>query len=266
MKTKYSQEEIENALERKRKYLNKADHYTDKQLEDIYHERKTGRYISDLVYGANDGIVTTFAVVTGSVGASLSPVVIIILGFANLIADGFSMGASSYLSRRSDIDYQRGQHKKEAFEIEYLPELETQEVRERYSDMGFEGKDLDRALEVTISDKKRWLDFMMIHELGIFEDPEDKPIKHGIVTFAAFNIAGLAPLLPFLIPVVSQNALISSPIFSAIALFITGALRTLVTPKRWWVGGLEMLIIGALAGAVSYAVGFSIKTLLGTTF
>ena len=60
------------------------------------------RYLPDLIFGANDGIVTTFAVVSGVAGASLSPAVILILGFANLLADGFSMGASNVLSRRSD--------------------------------------------------------------------------------------------------------------------------------------------------------------------
>ena len=60
------------------------------------------KYLPDLIFGANDGIITTLAVVSGVVGASLSPTVILILGFANLLADGFSMGASNVLSRRSD--------------------------------------------------------------------------------------------------------------------------------------------------------------------
>lgn len=65
------------------------------------HSALVRHYLPDLVYGANDGIITTFAVVSGVVGADLSERIILILGFANLLADGFSMGASNFLSRRS---------------------------------------------------------------------------------------------------------------------------------------------------------------------
>lgn len=69
----------------------------------------SGRYLAEVIYGANDGIVTTFAVVSGVAGAALNPSIVLILGAANLFADGFSMGMSNYLSRRSDLDYQRSQ-------------------------------------------------------------------------------------------------------------------------------------------------------------
>ncbi len=67
--------------------------------------KKIGEYIGDLVYGANDGIITTFAVVAGVAGAQLSPVIVVILGVANLIADGFSMATSNYLARKSEHQY-----------------------------------------------------------------------------------------------------------------------------------------------------------------
>ena len=74
------------------------------------HTKLVGRYISNIVYGANDGIITTFAVVSGATGASLSPETVIILGIANLIADGFSMGTSNYLSVRSEVEFERAEH------------------------------------------------------------------------------------------------------------------------------------------------------------
>ncbi len=259
----YTKEELEKALERKRKLLRQPDHISNEQLEAIFHHKQTGRYIGDLVYGANDGIVTTFAVVTGSLGASLSPFVIIILGFANLFADGFSMASSSFLSRKSDWDYEQAQRAKENWEIDNLPEIEVQEVRDIFSKLGFEGTDLDRATEITISDRQRWLDLMMIHELGIMEDPLDQPWKHGLATFIAFVFAGLMPLLPFIVPVFSERSLLFSPLFSGVALFTSGALRTLITPKKWWEGGLEMLIIGGLAASVSFLVGALLKNLVG---
>ncbi|HEY4694424.1 MAG TPA: VIT1/CCC1 transporter family protein [Candidatus Nanoarchaeia archaeon] len=263
LKVKYTDEELKKALRRKQEYLNQPDHTSNKKLDDIFHHKNTGRYIGDLVYGANDGIITTFAVVSGATGASFSPAVIVILGFANLLADGFSMASSSFLSIRSSLDYQRAQRQKEEWEVDNLTEIEVQEVRDIYSSMGFSGDDLDKAVKMTISDRKRWVDLMMVHELGIFEETEDVPWKHGLATFGAFALAGLAPLIPFIIPFFAENALIFSAFFAAVALFTTGALRTLITIKKWWVGGLEMLFVGTVAGFVSFAIGLTLKNLFG---
>ncbi|HEY5601228.1 MAG TPA: VIT1/CCC1 transporter family protein [Patescibacteria group bacterium] len=263
LKLQYSKEEIEKALERKRLKLKLPEAYGHKKLEDIHHGDQTGRYVSDFVYGANDGIITTFAVVTGAIGASLSPLVIIILGFANLLADGFSMAASSFLSKRSDLDYQKGQRQKEEWEIENFPEVEVDETREIFKNMGFSGKTIDDAVEVTIGVKKRWIDLMMIHELGIIEDQNNVPWKHSLATFFAFIIAGLAPLLPFIIPSILNNAVYFSPLFAGVTLFTAGALRTLVSPKKWLFGGLEMLAVGSIAGLVAFGVGYLLKQLFG---
>lgn len=263
LKVKYSKEELEKALEKKRFNLKQPQGADNRKLEGVYHQKQTGKYIGDFVYGANDGIITTFAVITGAIGASLSPLVIIILGFANLLADGFSMGASSFLSKKADLDYQKGQRKKEEWEIKELKEIEVQEIRDAFVRMGFTGKDLDKATEIIISDPKRWVDFMMINELGIFEEEDKNPLKHGLATVFSFILAGFMPLLPFLIPQVSQNAIFFSPLFTAAALFTAGSLRTLITPKKWWVGGFEMLLVGALAAIVAYSVGFFLKSIVG---
>lgn len=262
LKTSYTAEEIKKALERKRQRLKLPEHLTNKQLEDIFHQKRSGRYIGDFVYGANDGIVTTFAVVTGAVGASLSPIVIIILGFANLVADGFSMGISSFLSRRSDLDYQRGQHAKEKWEIKEFPELEVTEVREILADLGLKDNTLDEATTQVTAEEEKWISLMMVYELGVLEEEGDEPWKHGLATFVAFLAAGLMPLIPFLLPVFATNVLLFSPLLSGIALFVTGALRTLITPKKWWIGGLEMLTIGAVAASASFGIGYLLKTVL----
>jgi hypothetical protein len=94
---------IDAALRRKEKFLSENARY--RRFEAMMHSRTAGKYIGDVVYGANDGIITTFAVIAGSAGASLSHSVIIILGFANLVADGISMGASNYLGGKSEKDY-----------------------------------------------------------------------------------------------------------------------------------------------------------------
>ena len=163
-------------------------------------------HIGDLVFGANDGIVTTFAVVSGVTGAQLSARIIIILGLANLVADGIAMGAGNYLGMRSEQEYQQNA---------------TGLVRE--------GR---------------------VHAVG-----------HGAAIFLAFVLAGSVPLLPFLLIPGSDGFLVSC-LGAAMALFTVGSLRTFVTRARWFISGLEMLLIGSLAAAAAYATGYFLRQLI----
>ena len=155
--------------------------------------RVAGHYLPDLVYGANDGIITTFAVVSGVVGAALSSTVVVILGLANLVADGFSMGASNYLARRSQVE---------------------REVDER-------------------SDAAR----------------------HGAATTFGFLIAGVVPLAAYLVPLSTAAKFPAATVLAAAALFAVGAARTLATRRGALRSGVEMLLVGSVAGAVAFGIG-----------
>ncbi|KKR51077.1 MAG: hypothetical protein UT84_C0003G0072 [Candidatus Curtissbacteria bacterium GW2011_GWA1_40_16] len=250
---------LKEVLARKEKYLSENEQY--RKHENLYHRHTAGKYIGDFIYGANDGIITTFAVVAGAVGASLSPVVILILGFANIVADGFSMGASNYLGRRSEQDYARAQRKKEEWEIDHLREIEVEEIREIFEKKGFRGKDLERAVEIVTSNRNVWLDVMMKDELGIIESGKEDPRKHGLVTFCAFIVAGIIPLLPFVVPGLPNTFLISV-VLGGIALFAAGAFRTLITTVSWVRGGLEVLLVGSSAAVAAYIVGYFVEGLV----
>lgn len=162
-------------------------------------------HIGDLVFGANDGIITTFAVVSGVTGASLNPRVAIILGFANLLADGFAMGAGNYLGMRSQ---------------QQLEKHTTGHVKEGH-----------------------------VHAVG-----------HGAAIFLAFVAAGSVPLLPLLFAA-GEHSFAASCAATGIILFVVGSLRTRVTRGRWFISGLEMLLVGAVAAAVSYGVGHLMRQL-----
>ncbi|WP_148413881.1 VIT1/CCC1 transporter family protein [Haloferax sp. KTX1] len=159
----------------------------------------SGRYLPELIYGANDGIVTTFAVVAGVAGASLSPGIVIVLGFANLFADGFSMGMSNYLAERSEEDYHdaRGD--------------------------------------------------------GHARTDGKTPVRTAAATFAAFIVAGWAPLFPYVLRV--EPLFPVSIAVTAAAFFAVGASRSLVTNRSWLANGVEMFVIGMAAATVAYAVG-----------
>jgi VIT1/CCC1 family predicted Fe2+/Mn2+ transporter len=162
-------------------------------------------HIGDLVFGANDGIITTFAVVSGVTGASLTPRVAIILGFANLLADGFAMGAGNYLGIRSE-----------------------QEVEK--------------------------------HTRGHVKEGHLHAIGHGAAIVLAFVAAGSVPLLPLLFAA-GEHSFVLSCAATGTILFVVGSLRTWVTRGRWFISGMEMLLVGAAAAAVSYAVGYLMRQL-----
>ena len=184
-------------LERKKKerYLALGENRGHKEAEELWHRLQRGIYIKDFVYGANDGIVTTFAVVSAAAGAALSPGVVIILGLANLLADGFSMGASNFLSLRSGKEFMRMQRGKEEWEVENFPEIEKEEIRDILRAWGVPRGSIEPSTTAIVQDKKRWVDLMMKGELHILEEDEANPIKHGIDNFLQFLVAGaLSPV------------------------------------------------------------------------
>jgi predicted membrane protein (TIGR00267 family) len=161
---------------------------------------KAGEYIGDLVYGANDGIITTFAIVASSAGANLPPSIVVVLGVANMLADGFSMATSNYLARKSEQEYKN----------------------------------------TLISEKENEI--------------KKKPVKNALATFLAFVLSGTVPLLPYIFGI-KDNAFTYAIIATSIALFTVGSLRTRITKTKWWLAGLEMLILGASAATVAYVIG-----------
>ncbi len=169
-------------------------------------KERWGKYIGDIVYGANDGIITTFAVVTGVAGAGLASNIVIILGVANLLADGFSMAASNYLARKSESDYK---------------------------------KNTEAAPAAT----------------------EEKPIQNAAATFVAFVVAGAIPLMPYILGM-PGNTLYLAIAATSVALFSVGSLRSLVTGMPWVKAGVEMLLIGSAAAAVSYIIGALLGSLV----
>ncbi len=234
------------------------------ELEHRRHEAKAhgygfSTYIHDIVYGANDGIVTTFAVVAGTAGADLPGAVVIILGLANLFADGISMGAGAFLSSKSEMDHYERIRKEELQEIDETPELERQEVRDAFARKGFAGEDLDRAVAVVTANREVWTDVMMCEEHGLVKEEPKKPLVHGTMTFCAFVLYGTIPLLPYLLGIAEARRFAVAIVSSLIALLVLGFTRSAVTSERLLRGPLEIVGVGTAAAAVAYAIGLLLK-------
>lgn len=233
--------------------------------EEPWHDVARGRYIGDVIYGASDGIVSTFAVVAGATGALLSSAVILILGFANLLADGFSMAAGNYLGTKSEIGYLKKERERETWEVENIPEAEREEIRQIFRKKGLASHLADKLAEIITSNKGVWIDVMMTEELGIVSSENLSPWKSALATFFSFLAAGFMPLLFFVLsyPLNLANTFILSTVTTALSLFVVGALRVKVTGRNWLKSGFEMLLAGGAAAAVAYVVGFLLKMLIG---
>jgi len=224
------------------------------------------QYIGDMVLGGLDGIITTFAVVSGVAGADLGANVLLILGMANLLADGFSMGTGAFLSLKSEREYYEKEKSREKWEVDNFPEGEKRELFEIYRKQGYSEPDAKRLVEIKSRDPRRWVDTMMIEELGML--PDDRtPLRAALATFSAFLLAGAIPLLVYLlglfVPIAPSAAFIVSLVMSGAALFILGSAKVVVTHRNPLRSGLEMLIVGSLAAAVAYAVGILLKGIVG---
>ena len=163
-------------------------------------------YLRDFIYGAIDGTVTTFAVVSGVAGAGLSNGIVIVLGIANLVGDGFSMAASNFLGTRADQQLRDDVRQMEEQHISLFPEGEREEVREIFRAKGFSGEMLDRVVDTITSDMRQWVDTMIREEHGMALDGPS-PYRAAFVTFAAFICVGLAPLASFLTQYVAPGSL-----------------------------------------------------------
>ena len=215
------------------------------------------KYLGEFVYGGIDGCVTTFAVVAGSVGAGLESAVIIILGFANLLADGFAMSVGAYLSSKSNKDNYRKHRQIEYWEVENMPELEREEIREIYRAKGFSGDLLERVVKVITSDKDRWVNDMMKEELEMM-DEDKSPVYIGFVTYISFISIGLIPLIIYVIDFtkpIDRDLFMISSILTAMGFLIIGGLKAYVNQTRFWKGMLETLLLGGIAATVAYFVG-----------
>lgn len=213
-------------------------------------------YLRDWIYGGIDGAVTTFAVVSGVVGASLSSSIVVILGLANLIADGFSMAAGNYSGTKAEQNLRQHLASVERRHIEDDPHGEREEIRQIFARKGFTGALLERIVEVITGERGRWIKTMLSEEYGL--PMEDRsPLKAAWATFSAFLVCGVAPLVPYLFGL--ENAFVWSIGLTGTVFFTIGSVQSRWSIYSWWQTGLTTLGIGTVAAGLAYLVGYLLR-------
>lgn len=231
-------------------------------------QKQSYNWLPDFVYGGIDGAVTTFAVVAGVVGAKLSIPVILVLGFANLLADGFSMAVGKYSSDKAELE--RIQHVKALEEraIVEKPREERQEIKDILKEFGFKGKDLTQAAKIITSNPENWVHMMLHHEFHIVED-NIHPYKGALATFVAFILIGAIPLVGYTLQATIglfagwQGSLFAVTTAATLfALFIVGTVKSRFSKKQFLLAGLETALMGGIAAAIAYGVGHGLAQLV----
>lgn len=226
-----------------------------KNLEEgeSWHRRTNVR---EIVFGFNDGSISTLALLAGVTGVALAQGSIIVAGLSGVIAGTISMGIGAYISSKSEIEHHRSEIKRERREIEEVPAIEREEIRQIYQKKArFTDEELDLIVGRITGDKEAWLDTMMKEELGLFEERFESPLKVGLIMMAAFLAGGIIPVSPFFLLQPPLNSLIAAIALTFTSLFIVGVWKTTFTDRRWLISGLEMVGIGVLAAVVPYVIG-----------
>jgi VIT1/CCC1 family predicted Fe2+/Mn2+ transporter len=214
-----------------------------------------GRSLRDLVFGANDGLVAAFAVVSGVHGAAVSGRVVLLAGLAELIGGTIAMGLGAFLAAKSEREFILSERAREEREIEEFPEEERKEVRLIFQRKGFRGAALEQMVDHVTADPVFWVDTMMTDELGLAVAPAVTPVRSGLVVAVAYALGAAFPVLPYALPLAMTTAFSLSIGLTLAALFGAGAAKTTMTGRPWLRSGLETALIGALAACATYFAG-----------
>ena len=227
------------------------------------HQGLSRSNIRDFILGFQDGLVNTLGLVLGVASAVHETKIVLISGLVTTFAESVSMAAVAYTSTKAAKEFYDSQLEKEKKEIEEIPHMEVQEIREIYSKKGFKGKQLEGIVKKITSDKKLWLETMMSEELKIFPEDYEKPVKSAFVVGISAVAGSLIPVFPFFFLFFDvKSSMITALILSVIALFVVGSIKAKVTIGSWKKSGLEMAVVGTVAALVGYAVG----SLLGVVY
>ena len=217
-----------------------------------------GNYVKSMVYGGLDGIVTTFAVVAGATGGALSLDVVIILGFANLLADGLSMAVGDFLSSKSEGEFVENTIKKRRLDFKNDFSSEVAKLSANYQAKGISKDDADQ-ISATLANYPEIFEQERVNSEFGDEEIETHPMRNALVTFFSFLIYGFIPLIAYVFASTNTflmaNTFAVACVLTAITLFILGASKSRLTHTNWFKSGMEMLLIGGAAALVAYGIG-----------
>ena len=210
--------------------------------------------LRDIVIGMSDGLTVPFALAAGLSGAVVSSGIIVIAGIAEICAGSIAMGLGGYLAGKTEQDYYNSELKREYDEVERVPEMEKQEVRDFFKQIGLSEEVQQKASEEIAKDKKQWVDFMMKYELGLDEPHPKRAAKSALNIGLSYIVGGIIPLSPYFFINNSTEALKISVIATLICLFVFGYFKSKMTGVNAFRGAVKVTLIGAVAAAAAFGI------------
>jgi VIT1/CCC1 family predicted Fe2+/Mn2+ transporter len=218
-------------------------------------EIRGGGGVRDMIFGANDGLVSTLAFVAGVVGAITNPSIVLLSGVAELFAGTISMAVGSYQSSKSELEVLERESQRKQVKKGKTPEEEREALIKFYEAEGFKKGEAEAIVDKIVKEKELPLQATTIEQLGLAPKELGKPVKAGVLCGVSFGLAALVPILPFVLPIGVWEALIASVIGTGATLFGVGAMKTIFSRRNWIRSGIEMMGIGASAAAITYVIG-----------
>ena len=217
-------------------------------------------YWGDFILGAIDGAVTTFAIVAGAAGAELAGGVALVLGLANVLADGFSMAAGNFLKAQSDHLTLARFRRLEEMHIDKIPESEREEIRQIFAAKGLSGDVLEQVVDTITDDRERWVNTMLTEEWGLQLNPPD-PRRAAISTFVAFVLVGLIPLAPLFFKgwISAETIFTACGVLTMATFAVVGWINGWLNDRSPWRCCWETMLVGGAAAALAYVVGVGLK-------
>jgi len=256
----------------------------DQEASRKYHEERSeappsseeqhqteGTFLKPIIFGGLDGILTAFAIVAGATGGSLSPNVVLILGFSNIFADALSMGVGEFLSSKAENEWILSEREREAWEMTNYPEGEIREMIDIYEERGMKRADATVVVETMAKYEQFFIDVMMKEELEL-QVPEANhtlgSFKEGVIMFFSFALFGSFPLLGYIIIPISfpdlgpESLFISACVVTGLVLFFMGCLKSFIGVGKWYISGLETLLLGGACATLAYTIGQAMDNLI----
>jgi VIT1/CCC1 family predicted Fe2+/Mn2+ transporter len=242
-----------------------ADFDTEWLKEHLTRERRSASVLSEIreaVFGAQDGLISTLAIVSTVGGATHEPFPVLVAGLASALAGIFSMSAGEYMSSKSQREIFDAQIASETIEVEERPGEAEAEVAYMLQEEGLDPAAALRVARELASNKKVLLKTMVEKELGLAVDEDASALRGAAVMGTSFGLAALVPILPYLFIGVSTAVYVSVAL-TALTLFGMGALKSRWTRRHWFPSALEIFGLGAFAGIAGYFFGTLLPAALG---
>jgi VIT1/CCC1 family predicted Fe2+/Mn2+ transporter len=235
---------------------------TERSRAEVHHSHRdvTGGWLRPAVFGAMDGLISNFSLISGFAGANADRHLVILSGLGGLVAGAFSMAVGEYVSVASQSDLARAEIAVERHELRHNAEAEREELAQLYISRGVEphlAHEVSRQLSM---DPDQALEIHAREELGVSTDALPSPYLAAGSSFVSFAIGAILPVLPFIL---GASTLWPAALLAAIGLFAAGATVARITARPWWFGGARQLLLGAAAAAITFGVGAAIGTHVG---